>query len=152
MGKDDHTSRRMTKPTKWAVGPAKPQISLGRVFAVCMKKAQVLSCSWSTQWRLWSDWADAQADQSLRWAHVILLVLSCRGSYSKCQNPILPKELSCRQWCMMDDGHLPKLGPPLSLHLREQICNKPSETLFRRDFYSESIPISLRINCSNRQI
>ena len=32
------------------------------------------------QQRLWSDWADAQADLSLRWAHVVLLFLSCCGS------------------------------------------------------------------------
>ena len=35
-----------------------------RVFAVRMKKAWVLSYSED-----WSDWADAQADQSRRWAH-----------------------------------------------------------------------------------
>ena len=34
-----------------------------------MKKAWVLSYSLSAQRRLWSDWADAQADLSLRWAH-----------------------------------------------------------------------------------
>ena len=43
--------------------------SLIRVFAVRMKKAWVLSYLLSTQRRLWSDWADAQADLSLRWAH-----------------------------------------------------------------------------------
>ena len=43
--------------------------SLIRVFAVRMKKAQVLSYPLSAQRRLWSDWADAQADLSLRWAH-----------------------------------------------------------------------------------
>ena len=32
----------------------------------------------------WSDWADSQADLSLRWAHVILLVLSCGSSYFAC--------------------------------------------------------------------
>ena len=47
----------MTKPTRWHVHQAKTQISLGI--------------------RLWSDMADAQADLSLRWVHVILLVLSC---------------------------------------------------------------------------
>ena len=37
-----------------------------------------------SQRRLWSDWADAQADLSLRWAHShFLLVLSCRGSIYK---------------------------------------------------------------------
>ena len=43
--------------------------SLIRVFAVRMKKAWVLSYPMSAQRRLWSDWADAQADLSLRWAH-----------------------------------------------------------------------------------
>ena len=43
--------------------------SLTRVFAVCMKKAWVLSYPLSAQRSLWSDWADAQADLSLRWAH-----------------------------------------------------------------------------------
>ena len=43
--------------------------SLIRVFAICMKKAWVLSYPLSSQRRLWSDWADAQADLSLRWAH-----------------------------------------------------------------------------------
>ena len=51
--------------------------SLIRVFAVRMKKAWVLSYPLSAQRRLRSDWADAQADLSLRWAHT----LSCRGSY-----------------------------------------------------------------------
>ena len=43
--------------------------SLIRVFAVCMKKAWVLSYPLCAQRRLWSDWADAQDDLSLRWAH-----------------------------------------------------------------------------------
>ena len=43
--------------------------SLIRVFAVRMKKPWALSYPMSTQRRLWSDWADAQSDQSLRWAH-----------------------------------------------------------------------------------
>ena len=43
--------------------------SLIRVFAVCMKKAWALSYPLSTQWRLWSDWADAQADLRLRWMY-----------------------------------------------------------------------------------
>ena len=40
--------------------------SLIRVFAVCMKKPWVLSYPLSAQRKLWSDWADAQADLSLR--------------------------------------------------------------------------------------
>ena len=43
--------------------------SLIRVFAVRTKKAWVLSYLLSAQRRLWSDWADVQADLSLRWAH-----------------------------------------------------------------------------------
>ena len=43
--------------------------SLIRVFAVRMKKAWVLSYPLSAQQRLWSDWADVQADLSLHWAH-----------------------------------------------------------------------------------
>ena len=38
--------------------------------AVRMKKAWVLSYPLSAERRLWSDWADAQADLSLRWAHI----------------------------------------------------------------------------------
>ena len=44
--------------------------SLIKVFAVRMKKAWVLSYPLSAQRRLWSDWVDAQADLSLRWAHM----------------------------------------------------------------------------------
>ena len=43
--------------------------SLIRVFAVRMKKAWVLSYPLGAQWRLWSDWTDAQAHLSLRCAH-----------------------------------------------------------------------------------
>ena len=43
--------------------------SLTRVFAVRMKKAWTISYPLSAQRRLWSDWADAQADLSLRRAH-----------------------------------------------------------------------------------
>ena len=65
----------MTKPTKWHVRPAKTRISLGispvwSVFTVHMKKAWVLSYPLSAQQRLWSDWVDAQADLSLRRAHM----------------------------------------------------------------------------------
>ena len=55
--------------------------SLIRVFAVCMKKAWVLSYPLSAQRRLWSDWVDAQGwSESLLGAHAILLVLSWGGS------------------------------------------------------------------------
>ena len=54
-------------PSKNSDQPGHPP-SLIRVFAVRMKKAWVLSYPLSAQRRLWSDWADAQADLSLRWA------------------------------------------------------------------------------------
>ena len=62
------------KTNNVAVRPAKTQISLGirpvwSVFAVRMNKAWVLSYPLSAQQRLWSDWADAKADLSLRWVH-----------------------------------------------------------------------------------
>ena len=43
--------------------------SLIRVFAVRMKIVWVLSYPFSAQRRRWSDWANAQADLSLRWKH-----------------------------------------------------------------------------------
>ena len=43
--------------------------SLIRVFAVRLKKPWVLSYPLNAQLRHWSDWAHAQADLSLRWAH-----------------------------------------------------------------------------------
>ena len=65
---------RHDKTNKVSVRPAKTQISLGirpvwSVFAVRMKKPWALTYPMSAQWRLWSDWADAQADLSLRWVH-----------------------------------------------------------------------------------
>ena len=67
-------SCNMTKPTKWPVCPVKTQISRG-IRPVWSES------SLCTQWVAkdprflhadsedWSDWADAQADLSLRWAH-----------------------------------------------------------------------------------
>ena len=64
----------MTKPTKWHVRPAKTQISLGicPVWSVSLLSAWRKLGSWATHWahsKDWSDWADAQADQSLHWPH-----------------------------------------------------------------------------------
>ena len=65
----------MIKSTKYHVRPAKTDqpghlTSLIRVFAVRIKKAWVLSYPLSVQRRFWTDWADAQTDLSLRWAHM----------------------------------------------------------------------------------
>ena len=67
--------------------------SLIRVFAVRMKKDWVLSYPLSAQRRLWSDWADAQADLSLRWArtHFVGFIMS-RLSYLNRFTTTLMKE------------------------------------------------------------
>ena len=44
--------------------------SLIRVFAVRSMGSSGPKLSSCGQWRLWSEWADAQADLSLRWAHM----------------------------------------------------------------------------------
>ena len=64
----------MTKPTKWHVRPANTQISLGirPVWSEFSLSAWRKTGSLATQWAQsedWSDWVDAQADLSLRWAH-----------------------------------------------------------------------------------
>ena len=73
--------------------------SLIRVFAVRMKKAWVLSYPLSAQRRLWSDWADAQADLSLRWAHSHYTPANfvCDGVY--CFHVVRPSVRTCvRPW------------------------------------------------------
>ena len=56
-------------PSKVSDQPGHPS-SLIRVFTVHMTTPWVLGCPLSAQRRLLSDWADAQADLSLRWAHM----------------------------------------------------------------------------------
>ena len=64
----DKTNKVACAPSKDSDQPEHPP-SLIRGFAVRMKRAWVLSYPLSAQRRLWSDWADAQADMSLRWEH-----------------------------------------------------------------------------------
>ena len=64
----DKTNKMICAPSEDSDQPGHPP-SLIRVFAVRMKKPWILSYPLSAQWRLWSDWADVQADLSLRWAH-----------------------------------------------------------------------------------
>ena len=54
------------KTQKVAVRPAKTKISLG---IRPVRSEWALSYPVSAKRRLWSEWADAQADLSLRWAH-----------------------------------------------------------------------------------
>ena len=62
------------KTNKMAVRPVWSESSLS-----AWRSIGSLATHWA-QHGLWSDWADAQADLSLRWAHTHF-VLSCRGSY-----------------------------------------------------------------------
>ena len=55
-------------PSEGSDQPGHPP-SLIRVIAVRMKEAWALSYPLSAQRRLWSDWAEAQADLSLRFTH-----------------------------------------------------------------------------------
>ena len=103
----DKTNKMTCAPSEDSDQPGHPP-SLIRVFAV-MKKHWARNYLLSTQWRLWSDWADAQADLSLCWgAHLILLVLSCSGSFiSTLFHFSLP---SCK-WC----NKITKLGNDLNV-------------------------------------
>ena len=67
----DNLSQHMTKPTKWPVRSAKSQISLGIWSAVHSMGSWGSNVSSCGQWRLWSDWADTQADLSLCWMHML---------------------------------------------------------------------------------
>ena len=49
----------------------------------------------------WSDWADAHADLSLRWAHVNFLVLSCGGSIL-CGFTFFLSFSLCQWWTVID--------------------------------------------------
>ena len=83
----DKTNKMACAPSEDSDQPGHPP-SLIRVFAVHIKKAWVLSYPLSTQRRLWSDWADAQAHLSLRWAQsnfvgfVMSWLISCHTASS----------------------------------------------------------------------
>ena len=61
------TNKMICAPSEDSDQPGHPP-SLIRVCAVRLKQNWLLSYPLSAQRRLWSDWADAQADLSLRWA------------------------------------------------------------------------------------
>ena len=67
--KTNKTKKMACAPSEDSDQPGHPP-SLIRVFAVRMKKAWALSYPLRAQRRLWSDWVDAQADLSLRCAHM----------------------------------------------------------------------------------
>ena len=79
--------------------------SLIRVFVVHMKKAWVLSYPLGAQRRLWSDWADAQADLSHRWAHshcvgfVVRRLIFCQNELCcPCMPPLSQTTTKAAKW------------------------------------------------------
>ena len=67
-----HLSRVTTKQTKWHVRPVKTQIRPGWCWSESSLSAWRKLGPLATHWAHsedWTDWADAQADLSLRWAH-----------------------------------------------------------------------------------
>ena len=85
-------SRLMTKPTKRSVHPADSDQpghppSLIRVFTVRSMGSWGPNVSSCGQQRLWSDWVDAQADLSLRWAESHLIDFVMRRLKVYCSDP-----------------------------------------------------------------
>ena len=66
----DKTNKMACAPSEDSDQPGHSPSLLIRVFAARLKKARILSYPLIAQRRLWSDWADAQVDLSLRWAHM----------------------------------------------------------------------------------
>ena len=91
---------RMPRPIRrpvWSESGWTP--SLIRVFAVCMKKAWVPSYPLSAQQRLWSALASGRMPRLIwvfAWGTLILLVLTCRGSFipTSVWSPISEKHFS----------------------------------------------------------
>ena len=79
----DKTNKMACAPSKDSDQP-RHLPNLIQVFAVRMKKTWVLSYPLSTQQRLWSDWADAMADPSLRWVQSF-----CWFCHEMAHNPTL---------------------------------------------------------------
>ena len=76
-------SLRMTKPTKWHLRAAKTDQTghpPGMIeFSLCAQLVAEDPSFLHADSEDWSDWADAQADQSLRWAHSHFFVLLWGG-------------------------------------------------------------------------
>ena len=68
-----YLSRTMTNPTKWLVSDQPAQSDQSLRFAVRMKNHWDLSYPLRVQRRLWSVWANAQAEVSLCWADMSFL-------------------------------------------------------------------------------
>ena len=65
------------------------------VFVVRLKKPWVLSYTLSAHQRLWSDWVDAQADLSIRWAHRSFCWFWCAAAHISCSRHQKEKKNKC---------------------------------------------------------
>ena len=118
----DTTNKMACAPSEDSDQPGHPP-SLIRVFAVRMKKARVFSYPLSAKRRLGSDWADAQADLSLRWAHshfvgfvmrwLIFAVLLLKLSYRR----------SAAKWCQTENQLKQKHGLSCSVFSSSNVIN-----------------------------
>ena len=96
----DETNTMACAPSEDSDQPEHPP-SLIRLFAVHMKKAWILSYPLRVQRRLWSDWADAQTDLSLRWAHSNFVGFVMRRPQFSCSPVRLAPQSSMHweTWC-----------------------------------------------------
>ena len=111
--------RSKTKPTKWPVRPPKTQISLIRVFAICMKKHSVVSYPLSTQQRLIRlDGCPGWSESSLG-APATLLVLSCCGTNENGEDCVYPDHTAPSQvfTLFVDVPFHRTLKPPFYMYL-----------------------------------
>ena len=74
------TNKMTCEPSDDLDKPGHPP-SLISVFAVCFMGSLGPKLCAGGQQRVWTDWADSQADLNLLWRMVILLLLSYGGSY-----------------------------------------------------------------------
>ena len=137
----------MTKPTKWVCAlrrlkSAWASARLIRVSAIRMKKPSVLSYPLSAQRRLWSDWADDQADLSLRSAHTYFfgfvmsrLILNFRPTDQKTVAKIinkfnLKKATGFDQISVVDNipAELTQARGETMIDILTSVCNKLSKT------------------------
>ena len=132
--------------------------SLIRVFSVRMKKAWVLNYPLSAQRRLWSDWADAQADLSLRWAHshfVGFVMSRLRSLSSRClferiklSSPLRKHWQRADFWCVLISLFL-VVSSSLSF-----LCNDKNNKIFfkKHSNLSLSAAISEIMSCFSKKL
>ena len=111
----DKTNKMVCEPSEDSDQPGHYP-NLIRIFAVRMKKTRVLSYQFVAQRRLWSDWADAQADLSswaqrhfvgfvMRWLIFALSIMFENLGHIALFDPICVKQVLstlCDYWALPD--------------------------------------------------